>query len=67
MDTIPEAPEPEEAPAPARQCWCVIAHPVTDAERAELRESIAYARRIGDTAALPLLLARLTGPCPART
>ncbi|MGW3827816.1 hypothetical protein ACWEAF_37515 [Streptomyces sp. NPDC005071] len=67
MDTVPEAPEPQAAPAPARQCWCVINHPVTDAQRAELGEAIDYARRIGDAAALPLLIARLTGPCPART
>ncbi|WP_327349638.1 hypothetical protein OG772_20360 [Streptomyces sp. NBC_01321] len=49
-----------------RQCWCVINHPVTEQQRAELNEAITYARRIGDAAALPLLLARLTGPCPAR-
>lgn len=67
MDTVPEAPKPQAEPAPARQCWCFIAHPVTDAERAELDEAITYARDIGDAAALPLLIARLTGPCPART
>jgi hypothetical protein len=52
---------------PARECWCVINHPVTDKERAELSEAIAYAREVGDLQALPLLLARLTGPCPARS
>nr|WTB35218.1 hypothetical protein OG781_42315 [Streptomyces sp. NBC_00830] len=67
METIPEAPEPKAAPAPARQCWCVINHPVTAAQRAELGEAIGYARDIGDLEALPLLIARLTGPCPART
>ncbi|WP_127356478.1 hypothetical protein [Actinacidiphila soli] len=67
MDTTTPAAEPKAAPAPARQCWCVINHPVTDAQRAELGEAVTYARNIGDLEALPLLLARLTGPCPART
>lgn len=65
MDATPAA--PEDSPAPARTCWCVINHPVTQGERAELVKAIDYARAIGDVAALPLLLARLTGPCPARS
>ncbi|MCX4858305.1 hypothetical protein OG426_30560 [Streptomyces canus] len=66
MNTTPTTP-PEDGAAPARQCWCVINHPVTDEERAELANAIDYARDIGDLEALPLLLARLTGPCPARS
>ncbi|MFI5799088.1 hypothetical protein [Streptomyces sp. NPDC051677] len=61
------ATSPEDGAARARQCWCVISHPVTDEERAELAKALDYAREIGDAEALPLLLLRLTGPCPARS
>lgn len=61
----PEPANPPEA-TPTKPCWCFIAHAVTAAQRAEVSEAIAYARSIGDMAAVPLLLARLTGDCPAR-
>ncbi|MFF3378103.1 hypothetical protein ACFYXF_34770 [Streptomyces sp. NPDC002680] len=54
-----------QAPAPA--CSCFIAHAVTSDDRERISEAIAYARDIGDLQAQPLLLAQLTGPCPART
>ncbi|MGW3246602.1 hypothetical protein [Streptomyces sp. NPDC001070] len=54
-----------QAPAPAA-CFCIIAHPVTPEEREEIGKALAYARQIGDLAALPLLIAQLTGSCPAR-
>jgi len=66
VNTTPATPS-EDGAAPVRQCWCVINHPVTDEERAELAKAFEYAREVGDAAALPLLLARLTGPCPARS
>lgn len=47
-------------------CHHVIAHWVTDAERQQINEAIAYAREIGDLEALPLLLLRLTQHCDAR-
>lgn len=50
----------------APTCHHVIAHWVTDDERQQITEAIAYARTIGDLEALPLLLARLTQPCDAR-
>ncbi|UGQ10534.1 hypothetical protein LO772_27365 [Yinghuangia sp. ASG 101] len=48
------------------ECRHVIAHWTTEAERQEIVDAIDYARRIGDVAALPLLIARLTAPCSAR-
>lgn len=68
-------PVPPPAAAPARdgpaanrtrQCHHVIAHWTTPDERQAILDAIAYARRIGDLAALPLLLDRLTAPCEAR-
>ncbi|GAA2154039.1 hypothetical protein GCM10009760_52530 [Kitasatospora kazusensis] len=52
---------------PARRCHCVIAHPTTDAERAEIVDAITEARRINDSRGLLINLARLTGArtCPA--
>ncbi|MEU7400735.1 hypothetical protein [Streptomyces sp. NPDC044948] len=47
-------------------CHHVIAHWTTQEERQQITDAIAYARRIDDLAALPLLLARLTQPCDAR-
>ncbi|MDX2849268.1 hypothetical protein PV342_12515 [Streptomyces sp. PA03-3a] len=56
-----------DTPAPAAAaCFCVIAHPTTPEERDEVSKALAYARQIGDVEALPLLVARLTGSCPAR-
>ncbi|MFE2578841.1 hypothetical protein [Streptomyces sp. NPDC059378] len=57
---------PEAQTAPARKCHCVINHPVTDEERAELDEAFGCARAVGDSLGLLLLVARLAGPCPAR-
>lgn len=51
---------------PAAVCFCLIAHAVTPDDRERISEAIAYARDIGDLQALPLLLAQLAGPCPAR-
>lgn len=48
------------------ECRHFIAHWTTEAERQEIVEAIAYARRIGDVGALPLLMERLTAPCSAR-
>ncbi|WP_242884008.1 hypothetical protein [Actinomadura litoris] len=50
-----------------RACWCVINHPQTAAERAEVVASLNFARRIGDHSAIWLCTAMLTGPCPAWT
>ncbi|MER5698896.1 hypothetical protein ACWDBO_44930 [Streptomyces mirabilis] len=47
-------------------CNHVIAHWVTAEERQQIVAAIAYARRVGDMAAMPLLLLRLTSPCEAR-
>ncbi|GAB2714627.1 hypothetical protein [Streptomyces bullii] len=47
-------------------CHHVIAHWVTDEDKRQITDAIAYARQIGDVEALPLLLARLTQPCEAR-
>ena len=47
-------------------CHHVIAHWVTDADRQQITDAIAYARQVGDLQALPLLLAQLTQPCEAR-
>lgn len=60
------SPEQQPEPPTTTTCWCVIAHAITPAQRAEVGEAIDYARSIGDVAALPLLIARLTGSCPAR-
>jgi hypothetical protein len=48
------------------QCHHVIAHWVTAKDLEQINGAIDYAREIGDTAALPLLLAQLTLPCQAR-
>ncbi|MFC0041030.1 hypothetical protein [Actinomadura rayongensis] len=50
---------------PTRRCWCVINHPQTPAERAEVAASLNLAREIGDLNAIRLHLLMLTGPCPA--
>lgn len=50
-----------------RACNHVIAHWTTQEERKQISDAIAHARQIGDLEALPLLLARLTQPCDART
>jgi hypothetical protein len=47
-------------------CHHVIAHWVTDDDKRQITDAIAYARGVGDLQALPLLLARLTQPCDAR-
>ncbi|MFE3413462.1 hypothetical protein ACFXMT_35690 [Streptomyces mirabilis] len=39
---------------------------MTAKERQQIVAAIAYARRVGDMAAMPLLLLRLTSPCEAR-
>ncbi|WP_033819769.1 hypothetical protein [Kitasatospora sp. MBT63] len=51
----------------ARRCHCLVAHPTTDAERAEIVNAITEARRINDSGGLLINLARLTGAgtCPA--
>ncbi|QKV90383.1 hypothetical protein HUT19_41120 [Streptomyces sp. NA02950] len=46
-------------------CRCVIAHPTTPSEAADVVEGIRYARQVGDGTGLLLGLARLLGPCPA--
>jgi hypothetical protein len=66
VNTTPPEPEQQPEPPTTKTCWCVIAHAITPAQRDEVNDAIAYARSIGDMAALPLLLARLTGSCPAR-
>lgn len=66
MNATPPEPEQQPEPPTTKTCWCVIAHAITPAERAEVSEAITYARSVGDTTALVLLIARLTGSCPAR-
>jgi hypothetical protein len=44
-------------------CRHVIACAVGGATRKAVAEHVDYARSIGDVAALPVLIARLTGPC----
>jgi len=44
-------------------CVCLIACAVDGATRQAVVEHLEYVRRIGDIGILPLLLARLTGPC----
>ncbi|MFD4830168.1 hypothetical protein ACFWPV_09975 [Streptomyces uncialis] len=47
-------------------CHHVIAHWATPGERQQITDAIDHAVQTGDTAALPLLLARLMEPCAAR-
>ncbi|MDX3694951.1 hypothetical protein PV726_32360 [Streptomyces europaeiscabiei] len=77
-DTAVSATAPDHAPGPSAagpeatdaaaipQCHHVIAHWVTDTDREQIKAGLAYAREVGDLAALPLLIARLTLPCQAR-
>jgi len=44
-------------------CVCLISCAVDGATRKAVVEHLDYVRRIGDIGVLPLLLARLTGPC----
>ncbi len=60
-------PSSEQSPsggAPG-QCHCLIYHPQTPDERQQVRDKLAYARRIGDYVGIQLALAQLAGPCPA--
>ncbi len=47
-------------------CHCLIRHPFTDQERAEVAQALEYARAIGDPTGIMLALAQLTGACPAK-
>lgn len=65
MNDPPTAP----APGPAPECRCVIHHAITPDDKAEVKEQIDYHRSLPGTAgmrAVPLLLVRLNGHCPAR-
>ncbi len=44
-------------------CRHVIHCAVDAATRKAISDNLAYARRIGDVAAFPLLIAQLSGPC----
>jgi hypothetical protein len=44
-------------------CQCLIACAVDGPTRKAAVEQLDYARTIGDVAAFPVLIARLTGPC----
>jgi hypothetical protein len=47
-----------------KRCRCFIHHPRDEEERKVIGEALDYARRIGDTGAIPLIIAQLTTACP---
>ncbi|WP_274558012.1 hypothetical protein [Streptomyces spiramyceticus] len=62
-----EQTNPSEQPAEATAtCWCVIAHPQTDEERARVQAALENARATNDANGVVLAIAQLTQPCPAR-
>ena len=46
------------------KCRCLIWHPLTETERAKVKERLDYARSVGDRHATMIAATALAGPCP---
>ena len=60
MPRKPKQPTADQPPSGGRQCHCIIYHPQTPQERQQVKDKLAYARRIGDYVGIQLALAQLT-------
>ena len=52
--------------AKVKECRCIIKHVTSEAERKRAVSNLNNARRTGDTTTVMILLAALTGKCPAK-
>jgi hypothetical protein len=49
-----------------KRCHCLVRHPQTPQERAQVVEALRRARELGDTRGTMLAVWALSGRCPAR-
>jgi hypothetical protein len=62
-----ERSQPEEAGAPSkRPCTCLIAHPQSDAERAQAQAALDNALKTNDAQGVLVACMQLMQPCAAR-